>query len=195
MSCATSPQGNMVIVTDDADRENEGDLVMAAEKVTRGSGQFHGQARPRADLRAGFEQRAEQLGLQRMVAQNREMYRDGFHRFSRCGARSHHRNQRARPRRDDPDDRESKIDRRTIWCSRGMCFRCGRRTAACCGARATPKQPSILPRMAGLAAGRRPLRNPARRRHDGAPSGADGVQEKARPPHLHDSKSDRPSAR
>ena len=27
-------KGNMVIVTDDADRENEGDLVMAAEKVT-----------------------------------------------------------------------------------------------------------------------------------------------------------------
>jgi 3,4-dihydroxy 2-butanone 4-phosphate synthase/GTP cyclohydrolase II len=27
-------KGRMVIVTDDADRENEGDLVMAAEKVT-----------------------------------------------------------------------------------------------------------------------------------------------------------------
>ena len=26
--------GRMVIVTDDADRENEGDLVMAAEKIT-----------------------------------------------------------------------------------------------------------------------------------------------------------------
>ena len=26
--------GQMVVVTDDADRENEGDLVMAAEKVT-----------------------------------------------------------------------------------------------------------------------------------------------------------------
>jgi len=27
-------KGRIVIVTDDADRENEGDLVMAAEKVT-----------------------------------------------------------------------------------------------------------------------------------------------------------------
>src|SRR5262245_47194791 len=27
-------KGRMVVVTDDADRENEGDLVMAAEKVT-----------------------------------------------------------------------------------------------------------------------------------------------------------------
>ena len=40
-------KGRMVIVTDDADRENEGDLVMAAEKVTP---EFHGDARPWLDL-------------------------------------------------------------------------------------------------------------------------------------------------
>jgi 3,4-dihydroxy 2-butanone 4-phosphate synthase/GTP cyclohydrolase II len=34
MFCAIFVPGKMVIVTDDADRENEGDLVMAAEKVT-----------------------------------------------------------------------------------------------------------------------------------------------------------------
>lgn len=28
-------EGKLVVVTDDADRENEGDLVLAAEKVTR----------------------------------------------------------------------------------------------------------------------------------------------------------------
>ena len=27
-------EGRMIVVTDDADRENEGDLVMAAEKIT-----------------------------------------------------------------------------------------------------------------------------------------------------------------
>ena len=32
--------GKIVIVTDDADRENEGDLVMAAEKVTAASVNF-----------------------------------------------------------------------------------------------------------------------------------------------------------
>jgi len=33
-------QGRMIVVTDDADRENEGDLVMAAEKVTPGAVNF-----------------------------------------------------------------------------------------------------------------------------------------------------------
>ena len=47
--------GRMVIVTDDADRENEGDLIMAAEKATPAGDQFHGHARPRADLRADHE--------------------------------------------------------------------------------------------------------------------------------------------
>ena len=47
--------GKIVIVTDDADRENEGDLVMAAEKATPAGDQFHEQVRPRFDLRAGFE--------------------------------------------------------------------------------------------------------------------------------------------
>ena len=45
-------KGKMVIVVDDPDRENEGDLIMAAQFITPDGGQFHGQARPRPDLRA-----------------------------------------------------------------------------------------------------------------------------------------------
>src|ERR1022692_5210868 len=70
--------GRMVIVTDDADRENEGDLVMAAEKVTPDAINFmtkHGRGLICVPI---ANQRAEQLGLQRMVAQNREMYRTDF---------------------------------------------------------------------------------------------------------------------
>src|SRR4051795_6025572 len=70
--------GRMVIVTDDADRENEGDLVMAAEKVTPDAINFmskHGRGLICAPI---SNERAEQLGLQRMVAQNREMYRTDF---------------------------------------------------------------------------------------------------------------------
>ena len=51
-------KGRMVIVTDDADRENEGDLVMAAEKVTPEAVNFHGDARPGLDLRAAFRMSA-----------------------------------------------------------------------------------------------------------------------------------------
>src|ERR1043165_8554611 len=67
-------RGKMVIVTDDADRENEGDLVIAAEKVTPDAVNFmatHGRGLVCVPV---SNDRAEQLGLQRMVAQNRETH-------------------------------------------------------------------------------------------------------------------------
>ena len=71
-------KGRIVIVTDDADRENEGDLVMAAEKVTPEAINFmatHGRGLICAPI---SNERAEQLGLQRMVAQNRETHKTDF---------------------------------------------------------------------------------------------------------------------
>src|SRR5712664_2911955 len=71
-------KGKMVIVTDDEDRENEGDLVMAAEKVTPEAVNFmakHGRGLICAPI---TEERAEELGLRRMVAQNRESQRTDF---------------------------------------------------------------------------------------------------------------------
>ena len=70
--------GRMVVVTDDEDRENEGDLVMAAEKITPEAVNFmatHGRGLICAPI---TEERAEQLGLQRMVLENRESYRTDF---------------------------------------------------------------------------------------------------------------------
>ena len=70
--------GKMVIVTDDAERENEGDLVMAASKVTPEAVNFmakHGRGLICVPL---SEARARQLGLQRMVAHNREIHRTDF---------------------------------------------------------------------------------------------------------------------
>jgi len=70
--------GRIVIVTDDADRENEGDLVMAAEKATAASVNFmamHGRGLICVPI---SNARAEQLGLKRMVAENREMYSTDF---------------------------------------------------------------------------------------------------------------------
>src|SRR2546429_8638273 len=71
-------KGRIVIVTDDADRENEGDLVMAAEKVTSEAVNLmatHGRGLICAPI---SNERAEQLGLQRMVAQNREKHKTDF---------------------------------------------------------------------------------------------------------------------
>ncbi|MDQ6913233.1 MAG: bifunctional 3,4-dihydroxy-2-butanone-4-phosphate synthase/GTP cyclohydrolase II [Verrucomicrobiota bacterium] len=70
--------GKLVIVTDDADRENEGDLVMAAEKATPAAVNFMSKFGRGLICVPVSNERAEQLGLQRMVAQNREMYRTDF---------------------------------------------------------------------------------------------------------------------
>ena len=70
--------GKMVVVTDDAERENEGDLVMAASKVTPEAVNFmakHGRGLICVPLAAT---RARQLGLQRMVAHNRELHGTDF---------------------------------------------------------------------------------------------------------------------
>ncbi len=71
-------RGRMVIVTDDADRENEGDLVMAATKVTAASVNFMTKFGRGLICVPVTEKRAQQLGLQRMVAHNREIYRTDF---------------------------------------------------------------------------------------------------------------------
>lgn len=70
--------GRMVVVTDDEDRENEGDLVMAAEEITPEAVNFmatHGRGLICTPI---TDERAEQLGLQRMVLENRESYRTDF---------------------------------------------------------------------------------------------------------------------
>src|SRR6188508_455071 len=71
-------RGKLVIVTDDADRENEGDLVIAAEKVTPDAVNFMAKFGRGLICVPISNERAEQLGLQRMVAQNRELYKTDF---------------------------------------------------------------------------------------------------------------------
>ena len=71
-------QGRMIIVTDDADRENEGDLVMAAEKVTPDAVNFmskHGRGLICAPTTDG---RLKTLGIGRMVQENRESFKTDF---------------------------------------------------------------------------------------------------------------------
>jgi 3,4-dihydroxy 2-butanone 4-phosphate synthase / GTP cyclohydrolase II len=71
-------KGKMVIVVDDADRENEGDLVMAAECVSPDAVNFmarHG--RGLICVPTTFE-RLKQLGIEQMVAQNAENFRTDF---------------------------------------------------------------------------------------------------------------------
>jgi len=71
-------RGKMVILTDDEDRENEGDLVMAAEKVTPEAINFmarHGRGLICLSL---TEQRIQQLGLPLMVQDNSSPFQTAF---------------------------------------------------------------------------------------------------------------------
>jgi 3,4-dihydroxy 2-butanone 4-phosphate synthase/GTP cyclohydrolase II len=70
--------GRMVIVTDDEDRENEGDLVMAAQKVTPAAVNFMARHARGLICAPITEERAAVLGLQRMVLHNRESQRTDF---------------------------------------------------------------------------------------------------------------------
>ncbi|HEY2952042.1 MAG TPA: bifunctional 3,4-dihydroxy-2-butanone-4-phosphate synthase/GTP cyclohydrolase II [Verrucomicrobiae bacterium] len=71
-------KGRMVVVVDDADRENEGDLIMAAEKATAQAVNFmakHGRGLICVPTTA---ERLQQLGIERMVVQNRETFKTDF---------------------------------------------------------------------------------------------------------------------
>lgn len=71
-------QGKMVIVTDDAARENEGDLVMAAEKVTPEAINFMAKYGRGLICVPVLPERCQQLGLSSMSAQNNEPFRTAF---------------------------------------------------------------------------------------------------------------------
>jgi 3,4-dihydroxy 2-butanone 4-phosphate synthase / GTP cyclohydrolase II len=71
-------RGRMVIVVDDADRENEGDLILAAEKVTPKAVNFMSMHGRGLICVPTTEERLKQLGVGEMVSQNREAFRTDF---------------------------------------------------------------------------------------------------------------------
>lgn len=71
-------RGKMVIVVDDADRENEGDLVMAAEKITPAAVNFMTKFGRGLICVPAQEDRLRQLGVEEMVSQNRESFQTAF---------------------------------------------------------------------------------------------------------------------
>jgi 3,4-dihydroxy 2-butanone 4-phosphate synthase/GTP cyclohydrolase II len=68
-------KGKMVIVVDDADRENEGDLIMAAERVTPAAINFMAKFGRGLICVPTTSERLKQLGVEEMVTQNRESLR------------------------------------------------------------------------------------------------------------------------
>jgi 3,4-dihydroxy 2-butanone 4-phosphate synthase/GTP cyclohydrolase II len=75
---ADTRKGKMVIVVDDADRENEGDLILAAQHVTPAAVNFMAKFGRGLICVATNPERLQQLGIERMVRQNRESFRTDF---------------------------------------------------------------------------------------------------------------------
>ncbi len=71
-------KGKMVIVVDDADRENEGDLIVAAEFVTPAAINFMAKHGRGLICVPTTSDRLQQLGIERMVKQNRESFKTDF---------------------------------------------------------------------------------------------------------------------
>ena len=85
MSLATIPealddirQGKMVILVDDEDRENEGDLCMAAEKVTPDAINFMARFGRGLICLSLTQEWVERLRLPMMVSQNRSKFETAF---------------------------------------------------------------------------------------------------------------------
>jgi 3,4-dihydroxy 2-butanone 4-phosphate synthase/GTP cyclohydrolase II len=70
--------GRMVILVDDADRENEGDLIMAAEHVTPEAVNFMAKFGRGLICVPTTAERLKQLGIERMVSNNRETFKTDF---------------------------------------------------------------------------------------------------------------------
>lgn len=71
-------KGDFVIVVDDADRENEGDLIIAAEKMTTEKMTFLLNATSGVVCVPMTEERLDELNLPLMVSQNTESHRTAF---------------------------------------------------------------------------------------------------------------------
>lgn len=71
-------RGKLVIVVDDADRENEGDLVMVAEKATAETINFMARFGRGLICVPTTSERLTQLGIEQMVAQNQDSFKTDF---------------------------------------------------------------------------------------------------------------------
>jgi 3,4-dihydroxy 2-butanone 4-phosphate synthase / GTP cyclohydrolase II len=71
-------KGRMVILVDDADRENEGDLIMAAERVTPQAVNFMARFGRGLICVPTTGDRLKQLGIEQMVVQNRDTFKTDF---------------------------------------------------------------------------------------------------------------------
>ncbi len=71
-------EGRMIVVVDDADRENEGDLLMAAERATPEAVNFMARYGRGLICVPAAGERLQQLGIEEMVSRNQDSFKTDF---------------------------------------------------------------------------------------------------------------------
>ena len=138
--------GRVVIVVDDADRENEGDLIMAAEKVTPEAIAFIVRHSSGVHLHAGRGgDRLDELEIPLMVADNTDQRHTAFTVSVDARRGVTHGDLGGGPGDHDPGDRASRTPRRRTSPDPATSFRCGTARAGCSSAPVTPRPPSTSP--------------------------------------------------
>ena len=181
--------GEMIIVCDDEDRENEGDLTMAAEKVTPKAINFMAKYGRGLICMPMTAERLDELEIPLMVNQNTARFgtafcvsieAQAFDEHGHLGRRS--RQHGARGDRPSDEAARSGAARPHVSAARAVGRRAGAR-----GADRGGRRPGAHCRA---VSGRRHLRNHERRRLDGARAGADEVREAAPAADDHDRRPD-----
>ena len=95
-------RGRMVVVCDGEDRENEGDLVMAAQFATPEAVNFMAKEARGLICLALTAERCDELGLDLMAAKNEAPLQTAFTVTIEAAGGRHHRDLRPRPRPHDP---------------------------------------------------------------------------------------------
>ena len=113
----------MVVVCDAEDRENEGDLTLAAQFATPENINFMAREARGLICLALTSERCDELGLDLMAAKNESVVRDRVHGVGGGARGRHDRHLRARPRPHDPGRDRSARASRTTWCSPVTCSR------------------------------------------------------------------------
>ena len=184
-----SAPARMIIVVDDEDRENEGDLTIAAEKVTPEAINFMARYGRGLICLSMTPERLDELEIPLMVAQNSSRFDTAFcvpieredgttHRH--LGRRS--RGDGAGGDRSGDEAGRSRAARPHVPAARAHRRRAGARRPDRSGGRSRADRRAV--------SGRRHLRNHERGRHDGARAAADEVREEARAADDHGRRSD-----
>ena len=160
-------RGEMVLVVDDEDRENEGDLTLAAEWVTPEAINFMLRWARGLVCMPCAASRLDELEIGPMVRARHGRLRHRVHGLDRPPQRRQ-RHRCRRSRADDPPRARSRVARPSTSCGPVTCSRCARAPGGVLERRGHTEAAVDLARLAGLRAGRGDLRGAARRRFAGA---------------------------